>query len=69
MILFLIIGGGLVLFGLLAFAKAIYLFALAFYYRYFATEKQLDNAYYKKVLSKTKEYSEFEDDLNGILKD
>lgn len=55
------------------FLRAVWLFGKAGYYRYFASERQIDEAFKKEVLSKDPNYKAFEStfdkEMDSFLKD
>lgn len=68
MVILIFIGIALICYGLVQFLKAICLFGKAFYYKYLANEKQIDEGFKKHVIKQSDAYKVFEDRLNKKLR-
>lgn len=64
MILLIIIGGLLILFGCYLFLKALWKIVLAIYYWKFANGKNIDEGFKKYVIAKTPEYAQFKKNID-----
>ena len=63
-----LIGMVLMLGGACSFLVVLYKYGLSVYYRIWASEKQIDKGYEKYVLKKSREYRDFEKEIDELVK-